>query len=59
MREPNVGIYMLRCAKLGLTRDILEIISMGDVYDMCVEEANDQEEYPIKGTQEDIKSFFG
>lgn len=50
---------MLRCVELGLTKELLEMLSMGDVYDMCTEKANDQEEYPTKGTQEDITSFFG
>ena len=59
VREPNIAIYMLRCTELGLSVDMLELITMGDVYDMCIEKANDQEEYPLKGTQEDIKTFFG
>lgn len=49
---------MLRCTELGLTKDMLELLSVGDVYDMCIEKANDLEEYPTKGTQEDINSFF-
>ena len=52
-------MYMLRCAELGLQRDMLEYITMGDVYDMCIEKMNDQEEYPKKATQEDISNFFG
>lgn len=59
MREPNVAIYMLRCTELGLQMDMLEVITMGDVYDMCTEKMNDQEDYPIKATQDDIASFFG
>lgn len=59
MREPNVAIYMLRCTELGLNKDMLELLSMGDVYDMCTEKMNDQEEYPLKATQEDINTFFG
>ena len=59
MREPNIAIYMLRCVELGLSRDMLSILSVGDVYDMYTEKMNDQEEYPYKATQEDIKDFFG
>lgn len=59
MREPNIAIYMLRCVEFGLTKEMLSEITVGDVYDMCTEKANDMEEYPIKGTQEDIASFFG
>lgn len=50
---------MLRCVELGLSRDMLSVLSVGDVYDMYTEKMNDQEEYPYKATQEDIKDFFG
>ena len=58
MREPNIAIYMLRCVELGLNKDMLEEITVGDVYDMYVEKMNDQEEYPKKATQNDIDSMF-
>ena len=58
MREPNIAIYMLRCVELGLNKDMLLEISIGDVYDMFTERMNDQEEYPKKATQEDIDSIF-
>ena len=59
VREPNIAIYMLRCVELGLNKDMLSMVTMGDVYDMCTEKLNDQEEYPKKATQDDIKAFFG
>lgn len=59
MREPNIAIYMLRCTKLGLTKEILENITVGDVYDMMIEEDNDSYNWPIKATQDDIRHFFG
>lgn len=59
VREPNGAIFMLRCAKLGLSDEALSNMTMGMVYDMLTEEANDREEYPLEGTQEDIKAFFG
>lgn len=34
-------------------------MTMGMVFDMLTEEANDREEYPFRATQEDINSFFG
>ena len=34
---------MLRCAELGLTREGLEDMTMGMVYDMIIERANDRE----------------
>lgn len=50
---------MLRCAELGLSDDDLDKMSLGMVLDMYTEKANDMEEYPIRGTDEDIKRFFG
>lgn len=50
---------MLRCAELKLSREDLEDMTMGMVYDMYIEKANDMEKYPIKATQEDIAAFFG
>lgn len=50
---------MLRCAELRLSTEDLDSMSMGMVYDMLTEQANDREKYPYKGTQEDIKRIFG
>lgn len=49
---------MLRCAELGLSRDDLDDMTVGMVYDMLIEQANDQEKYPYKATQADINRFF-
>lgn len=49
---------MLRCAELGLSREDLDDMTVGMVYDMLIEQANDQEEYPYKATQADINRFF-
>lgn len=59
VREPNGAIFMVRCAHFGLSDEALANMTMGMVYDMVIEEGNDREEYPIKATQEDIRSFFG
>lgn len=50
---------MLRCAELHLSDEALADMTMGMVFDMLVEQANDHEEYPVKATQEDIDYFFG
>ena len=50
---------MLRCAELGLSDTALSQMTMGMVYDMITEKANDNEQYPYKATQEDIERFFG
>jgi len=50
---------MLRCAELGLTDEALRGMTMGMVYDLLAEQANDQENYPFEATQEDIERIFG
>lgn len=50
---------MLRCAQLQLSDDALSDMTIGMVYDMLAEQANDMEEYPILADQDDIKQFFG
>lgn len=50
---------MLRCAQLGLSDEALESMTIGMVCDLLTEEANDQEEYQVKGNQDDINYFFG
>lgn len=34
-------------------------MTIGMVYDLLTEQANDQEQYPIKANQDDIRAFFG
>ncbi|MFR3238077.1 MAG: hypothetical protein ACLTOU_06070 [Acutalibacter sp.] len=49
---------MLRCAELGLSGADLDDMTMGMVYDMLTEQANDREKYPIKAVPGSLKSFF-
>ena len=48
---------MLRCTQLGLTRDDLADMTMGMVYDLLIERANDNEQYSYRATQQDIDNF--
>ena len=48
---------MLRCAELGLTMDDLDSMTMGMVYDLLIERANDHEQYSYRATQEDFDRF--
>ena len=34
-------------------------MTVGMVYDMYTEKANDREKYPFKATQAEIEAFFG
>ena len=50
---------MLRCAELNLSDEALAGMTIGMVYDLLTERANDAEKYPCIATQDDIKAFFG
>lgn len=58
-RQYNGSIFMLRCAELGLSDEALRGMTIGMVYDLLAEKANDAEDYPQIGTQEDIRRIFG
>ena len=50
---------MLRCTQIGLHDGDLAGMTIGMVYDLLIEQANDKEEYPYRGTQDDIRRIFG
>ena len=49
---------MLRCAELHLTSVDLDEMTVGMVFDMITERANDQEKYPIKAPKGSLAAFF-
>ena len=57
-REPNGAIFMLRCAELNLTAADLDEMTVGMVYDMLIEKANDNEKYDKKAPAGSMASFF-
>lgn len=58
VRDPNGAIFMLRCAELHLSDEALNSMSMGMVYDMVTEKANDHEKYDIKGQPGKMADFL-
>ena len=56
-RDFNSAILDLRISQLGVTDP--DDYTIGMIFDMLTEQANDQEEYAIVATQEDIDAFFG
>ena len=56
-REVNTPLFMLRCVQLGISISDLELLSIGLVNDMFVELKNDDYDYPVMGTQEDIDAL--
>lgn len=49
---------MLRCADLGLSLEDLDDMTIGMVYDMLTERANDHEKYDIKAPAGSMAAFF-
>jgi hypothetical protein len=49
---------MLRAKELNLSFDELEILTIGDIFDMAVEKLNDQEEWDYIATQADIDKLM-
>ena len=45
---------MLRCVQLGIAISELDLLSIGMVNDMFIEMKNDEYDYPVIATQEDI-----
>lgn len=58
VREETGAVFMLRCAELGLSREDLDEMTMGMVYDLLTEKLNDTYEYPLKGKSGGLKEFF-
>lgn len=49
---------MLRCAELNLSRDDLDEMTVGMVYDMITERTNDKEKYDKKAPAGSMAAFF-
>ena len=49
---------MLRCQELGLSDEALAGMTIGMVYDMLIEQANDREKYDYVATQDDIRKVL-
>ena len=49
---------MLRAAEMGLSLDLLDQMTVGMVYDMLIEKANDRETYPYKGRPGTLGDFM-
>lgn len=50
----NTALFMLRCTQCGISIRDLELLSIGMVNDMFIEKKNDEYDYPVLATQEDI-----
>ena len=60
-RPLTTGLFLLRCTQMGLTMADLDLLDIGMVYDMMIENANDTAEdaYDTErmATQADFDNF--
>lgn len=52
-------MFLLRAAELGIKITDLGDYTLGEITDMMIERANDNEEYPELAEATDIRTFFG
>lgn len=50
----NTALFMLRCVQCGISVSDLDLLSIGMVNDIFIELRNDDYDYPVIATQEDI-----
>lgn len=53
-RHWTTGLFLLRATQLGISIADLELLSVGNVLDMMIERANDEYEYPMVASADDI-----
>jgi hypothetical protein len=56
-RKLTTALFMLRCIQIGLRLPDLDDLTMGEVFDIFIENGNDQVEYDQIATQEDIDNW--
>lgn len=53
----TTALYLLRAKQVGFTLDELDDVSTGMVFDVLVENSNDNETYDILPTQDDFDNI--
>ena len=56
-RQESTALILLRCIELGLSMADLDTLTLGMVYEIFSEKANDKYEYDELATAEDIDNF--
>lgn len=56
-RPFTTGLFLLRCSQMGLSMSDLDMLDVGMVFDMIIEQGNDGEEYDRIATQADFDRF--
>ncbi len=53
----NTALFLLRAVQCGISVSDMEYLSIGMINDMFIELRNDEYEYPLIATQEDIDNL--
>ena len=56
-RPESTALILLRCLQIGLSMSDLDHLTLGMVYDILIEKANDAYEWDEIATAEDIANF--
>lgn len=56
-RPESTALILLRCLQIGLSMSDLDHLTLGMVYDILIEKANDDYEWDELATDEDIANF--
>ena len=55
----NTALFLLRAVELGLSMNDLDDLTIGMVLDMTTEKANDEYDWKVLATQDDMNQFAG
>lgn len=53
----TTALFLLRCVQAGISLHDLDLLDVGMVLDIFAERSNDDLEWPVIATQEDIDNF--
>ena len=56
-REVNTALFLLRTVQCGISISDMEYLSIGMINDMFIEMKNDEYDYSLIATQEDIDNL--
>lgn len=56
-RPESTALILLRCVQIGLSMADLDTLTLGMVYELFAEKANDSYEWEDEATLEDIENF--
>ncbi len=56
-RQVNTALFLLRAVQCGISISDMDYLTIGMINDMFIEMKNDEYDYPLLATQEDIDNL--